>query len=144
MTNKVSIVYVGAKPEKKDTVAGTGLVFPRMAPVSVDSAIAHQLLRFKSVWLKEDEVKDFIKQQEDTAAALAEAEREAKEQERQEAEAASLLVEGFGDLGKMTSVQLATLAESESLPIDKKGAREKASDYALRVRNALQAKVRVD
>lgn len=142
MSVKVTVVYVGNKPEKKDTVTGSDLVFPRMTPVSIESDIAHQLLKFKSVWRKEDEVKDFIKQQEDKAAALAEAEREAKEKEKQEAEEASLLVEGFGDLGKMTSIQLATLAESESLPIEKKGAREKAGDYALRVRDALQAKAK--
>lgn len=140
MTNKVSIVYVGVKPEKKDTVAGTGLVFPRMAPVSVDSAIAHQLLRFKSVWLKEDEVKSHVKALEDKEREAKQAEQEKAEQEAIEAEEASLLVDGFGDLGKMTSVQLATLAESESLAIDKKGAREKLADYAVRVRDALKAK----
>lgn len=140
MAETIAIVYVGNKPVKKDTVCGTDLLFPRLEPIAVTTDIAPKFLRFKEVWVKEDQAKDFIKQQDNKAAELAEREREAQELAAQEAEAASMLVEGVGDLGKMTSVQLATLAESESLDIKKKGAQEKLPDYAIRVRDALKAK----
>ncbi|HFS0210875.1 TPA: hypothetical protein ACHYTZ_004442, partial [Yersinia enterocolitica] len=43
------------------------------------------------------------------------------------------------DIAKLTSVQLATLVESEDLDI-KQGAQEKVDDFRVRVREAIQAK----
>lgn len=141
MSNTVAIVYVGNKPVKKDTVCGTDLLFPRLEVIDVTTDLAPKFLRFKDVWVRESEVKKHAKAKDQEAAELERLEQEALEQEKAEAEAASMLVKDFGDLGKMTSVQLATLVESEGLDVEKKGAREKLPDYAIRVRDALNGKI---
>lgn len=139
MSNKIAIVYVGSQAEKKDTVCGTGLVFPRLQPIDVPNELAPKFLRFKDVWVPQDQAQSYVDNQAAKAKQAAELAAQAAELEAQAAEEASLVVDGFGDLGKMTSVQLATIAESEGLAIDKKGAREKLGDYAIRVRDALKA-----
>lgn len=137
---KIAIAYVGNKPSKKDTVTGSRLLFPRLVPVDVESAIAVQLLEYPTVWRRADELGSVLARAEALKQVeQAEAEQAAAEAARQ-AEAQSMLVESLNlDLGKMTSAALATLAEKHQLTIDPKGSRESADDYRVRVRDALRA-----
>lgn len=56
MPNKIAVVYIGPKEKKRDTITGSRLVFPRHKPVDVESAIAHQLLDFPTVFIRHDEL----------------------------------------------------------------------------------------
>ena len=140
--NKISIMYIGSKDKKRDTVTGSRLVFPRGIAVDVESAIALQLLEYPTVIIKADEAKDFAEKQAAEVEAqelqkLAEIERLAME-----AKANSFEVkvgDQVIDIGKYTSAQLLTLIESEELGIQK-GAQEKVDDLRARVREALKAK----
>lgn len=142
MAEKISITYIGGKKQKRDTVTGSRLIFPRLKPVDVDSDIAHQLLAFPSVWVESARADAALNQQasdEEAKAALA-----AAELARLQAEAAanSWVVTIGGedvDLAKLTSAQLATLVESEDLDLTK-GAQEKVDDFRARVREAIKAK----
>ncbi|OCQ43112.1 hypothetical protein A6767_01080 [Aeromonas veronii] len=139
MSDKIAVVYIGAKPIKKDTVTGSRLVFPRHVPVDIESHIAMQLLEFPSVWIRAEHLADELERQEQAAlAAAAELERQAEAAARL-AEEQSMVV-GGRDLSKLTSTQLATLVVGEDLDITPQGAQEKVGDYRLRVRDALKAK----
>lgn len=142
MAEKISITYIGGKKQKRDTVTGSRLIFPRLKSVDVDSDIAHQLLAFPSVWVESAQAEAALNQQasdEEAKAALA-----AAELARLQAEAVtnSWVVTIGGedvDLAKLTSAQLATLVESEDLDLTK-GAQEKVDDFRARVREAIKAK----
>ncbi|WP_421176572.1 hypothetical protein [Aeromonas jandaei] len=139
MSDKIAVVYIGAKPIKKDTVTGSRLVFPRHVPVDIESHIAMQLLEFPSVWIRAEHLADELERQEQVAlAAAAELERQAEAAARL-AEEQSMVV-GGRDLSKLTSTQLSTLVVGEDLDITPQGAQEKVGDYRLRVRDALKAK----
>ncbi|PWC10544.1 hypothetical protein [Brenneria corticis] len=142
MAEKISITYIGGKKQKRDTVTGSRLIFPRLKPVDVDSDIAHQLLAFPTVWVESASAEAALNQQasdEEAKAALA-----AEELARLQAEAAAnSWVVKIGDeevdLAKLTSAQLATLVESEDLDLTK-GAQEKVDEFRARVREAIKTK----
>lgn len=84
MTHKIAVVYIGPKPKKKDTVAGSRLVFPRHKPVLVEQDLAYQLLDFPSVWITEEELEDHLKLLDEKAQAMAH--QRAAQEAMQEAE----------------------------------------------------------
>ncbi|EHK5438633.1 TPA: hypothetical protein PKO72_002482 [Aeromonas hydrophila] len=139
MSDKIAIVYIGDKPMKKDTVTGSRLVFPRHTPVDVESHIAMQLLEYPTVWRKAEELAGVLAQQSELETAAAEAARQAEEEAARLAAEQSMLVDHLGlDLAKMTSAQLATVAEKYELHI-KQETGERVDDFRTRVRDALRA-----
>jgi len=139
VSDKIAIVYIGDKPMKKDTVTGSRLVFPRHTPVDVESHIAMQLLEYPTVWRKAEELEGVLAQQSELESAAAEAARQAEEEAARLAAEQSMLVDHLGlDLAKMTSAQLATVAEKYELHI-KQETGERVDDFRTRVRDALRA-----
>ncbi|GAA4493470.1 hypothetical protein [Pseudaeromonas paramecii] len=140
MAETIDIVYIGTKPVKKDTITGSRLQFPRMTPIPVPADIVPMLLDHPTVWRKAADMATVKQEQEAAAKQAAEeaARLEAEEAARREAE--NFLIEGIGDLGKMTSPQLATLCEAHELGI-KKEAQESVPDFKVRVRDAIKAKL---
>lgn len=142
MSNKIAVVYIGLKEKKRDTITGSRLVFPRHKPVEVESAIAHQLLDFPTVFIRHDELESILNLQQASEQEHAELAAQLIEQAKLEAAKNSFVLKIGGDdvdIAKLTSVQLATLVESEDLDI-KQGAQEKVDDFRVRVREAIQAK----
>ncbi|HEN3622740.1 TPA: hypothetical protein U5E31_002443 [Yersinia enterocolitica] len=142
MSNKIAVVYIGLKEKKRDTITGSRLVFPRHKPVEVESAIAHQLLDFPTVFIRHDELESTLNLQQASEQEHAELAAQLIEQAKLEAAKNSFVLKIGGDevdIAKLTSVQLATLVESEDLDI-KQGAQEKVDDFRVRVREAIQAK----
>ncbi|MBW5847683.1 hypothetical protein [Yersinia enterocolitica] len=142
MSNKIAVVYIGLKEKKRDTITGSRLVFPRHKPVEVESAIAHQLLDFPTVFIRHDELESTLNLQQASEQEHAELTAQLIEQAKLEAAKNSFVLKIGGDdvdIAKLTSVQLATLVESEDLDI-KQGAQEKVDDFRARVREAIQAK----
>ncbi|EPB8093354.1 hypothetical protein ACRSR8_003963 [Yersinia enterocolitica] len=142
MSNKIAVVYIGLKEKKRDTITGSRLVFPRNKPVEVESAIAHQLLDFPTVFIRHDELESTLNLQQASEQEHAELAAQLIEQAKLEAEKNSFVLKIGGDevdIAKLTSVQLATLVESEDLDI-KQGAQEKVDDFRVRVREAIQTK----
>ncbi len=142
MPNKIAVVYIGLKEKKRDTITGSRLVFPRHKPVDVESAIAHQLLDFPTVFIRHDELESTLNLQQASEQEHAELAAQLIEQAKLEAEKNSFVLKIGGDevdIAKLTSVQLATLVESEDLDI-KQGAQEKVDDFRVRVREAIQTK----
>ncbi|EPE4190558.1 hypothetical protein ACSILO_002855 [Yersinia enterocolitica] len=142
MPNKIAVVYIGLKEKKRDTITGSRLVFPRHKPVDVESAIAHQLLDFPTVFIRHDELESTLSLQQAAEQEHAELAAQLIEQAKLEAEKNSFVLKIGGDevdIAKLTSVQLATLVESEDLDI-KQGAQEKVDDFRVRVREAIQTK----
>ncbi|HHL2712672.1 TPA: hypothetical protein ACQ39K_004288 [Yersinia enterocolitica] len=142
MPNKIAVVYIGPKEKKRDTITGSRLVFPRHKPVEVESAIAHQLLDFPTVFIRHDELESTLNLQQAAEQEHAELAAQLIEQAKLEAAKNSFVLKIGGDevdIAKLTSVQLATLVESEDLDI-KQGAQEKVDDFRVRVREAIQAK----
>ncbi|WP_145543911.1 hypothetical protein [Yersinia frederiksenii] len=142
MPNKIAVVYIGPKEKKRDTITGSRLVFPRHKPVDVESAIAHQLLDFPTVFIRHDELESRLNLQQASEQEHAEPEALLIEQAKLEAMKNSFVLKIGSDevdIAKLTSVQLATLVESEDLNI-KQGAQEKVDDFRARVREAIQAK----
>lgn len=140
MAEPIDLIYVGDKPEKRDTVTLSDMIFPRLVPVPTPADLAHKLLRYPSVWRKAadlEKVKNELEQ---------DAKRKAEEEARLEAEAAAraaaedMTVEGFGDLNKLTSAKLKTLVEGEGLDVEQ-GPQERVDDFRVRVRDALKAKL---
>lgn len=140
MADKVSIVYIGNKPKKKDTVCGTRLIFTRNEPIPVDADLAVRFLDYPQVWVAEDELKGVIQRQE-FLAEKAEKDRIAKEEAEKQAELDAnmvVLVDGDEvDLGKYNTNQLTTFAEAHDLEIE--GQKKPLSDYKLKVRDAFRA-----
>ncbi|TQQ39376.1 hypothetical protein [Vibrio cholerae] len=141
MTHKIAVVYIGPKPKKKDTVAGSRLVFPRHKPVLVEQDLAYQLLDFPSVWITEEELEDHLKLRNEKAQAMAH--QRAVQEAMQEAEekAASMVVMLNGeelDLDKLNSAKLKTLIAANELDIAPKGAQEEVTEFRVRVRDYLR------
>ncbi|EIY4754777.1 hypothetical protein MM181_003373 [Vibrio cholerae] len=141
MTHKIAVVYIGPKPKKKDTVAGSRLVFPRHKPVLVEQDLAYQLLDFPSVWITEEELEDHLKLLDEKAQAMAH--QQAVQEAMQEAEekAASMVVMLNGeelDLDKLNSAKLKTLIAANELDIAPKGAQEEVTEFRVRVRDYLR------
>ncbi|EHP3506745.1 hypothetical protein QPB17_001641 [Vibrio cholerae] len=141
MTNKIAVVYIGPKPKKKDTVAGSRLVFPRHKPVLVEQDLAYQLLDFPSVWITEEELEDHLKLLDEKVQAMAH--QRAAQEAMQEAEekAASMVVMLNGeelDLDKLNSAKLKTLIAANELDIAPKGAQEEVTEFRVRVRDYLR------
>ncbi|QEO43032.1 hypothetical protein F0316_15730 [Vibrio cholerae] len=141
MTHKIAVVYIGPKPKKKDTVAGSRLVFPRHKPVLVEQDLAYQLLDFPSVWITEEELEDHLKLLDEKAQAIAH--QRAAQEAMQEAEekAASMVVMLNGeelDLDKLNSAKLKTLIAANELDIAPKGAQEELTEFRVRVRDYLR------
>lgn len=141
MTHKIAVVYIGRKPKKKDTVAGSRLVFPRHKPVLVEQDLAYQLLDFPSVWITEEELEDHLKLLDEKAQAMAH--QRAAQEAMQEAEekAASMVVMLNGeqlDLDKLNSAKLKTLIAANELDIAPKGAQEEVTEFRVRVRDYLR------
>ncbi|HDL7313810.1 TPA: hypothetical protein PXN27_000569 [Yersinia enterocolitica] len=142
MPNKIAVVYIGLKEKKRDTITGSRLVFPRHKPVDVESAIAHQLLDFPTVFIRYDELESTLNLQQASEQEHAELAAQLIAQAKLEAAKNSFVLKiggGDVDIAKLTSVQLATLVESEDLDI-KQGAQEKVDDFRARVREAIQTK----
>lgn len=142
MTQTIAVAYIGPKDKKRDTITGSRLVFPRLTPVDVESAIAHRLLDFPTVFVKADLLESVLKAQANASEDQAEADR--LEQVRLAALAAeNCLVVKIGndevDLAKLTAVQLATLVEAEELEL-KQEPQEKVGDFRVRVRDAINGK----
>ncbi|TXY44611.1 hypothetical protein [Vibrio mimicus] len=141
MTHKIAVVYIGPKPKKKDTVAGSRLVFPRHKPVLVEQDLAYQLLDFPSVWITEEELEDHLRLLDEKAQAMAH--QRAAQEAMQEAEekAASMVVMLNGeelDLDKLNSAKLKTLIAANELDIAPKGAQEEVTEFRVRVRDYLR------
>ncbi|MGM7842561.1 hypothetical protein ACS78Y_02810 [Yersinia enterocolitica] len=142
MPNKIAVVYIGPKEKKRDTITGSRLVFPRHKPVDVESAIAHQLLDFPTVFIRHDELESTLNLQQASEQEHAELAAQLIEQAKLEAVKNSFVLKIGGDevdIAKLTSVQLATLVESEDLDI-KQGAQERVDDFRAHVREAIQTK----
>ncbi|CRY60441.1 Uncharacterised protein [Yersinia kristensenii] len=142
MPNKIAVVYIGPKEKKRDTITGSRLVFPRHKPVDVESAIAHQLLDFPTVFIRHDELESTLNLQQASEQEHAELTAQLIEQAKLEAAKNSFVLKMGSyevDIAKLTSVQLATLVESEDLDI-KQAAQEKVDDFRVRVREAIQGK----
>ncbi|HDL7455100.1 TPA: hypothetical protein PXN90_000039 [Yersinia enterocolitica] len=142
MSNKIAVVYIGPKEKKRDTITGSRLVFPRHKPVDVESAIAHQLLDFPTVFIRHDELESTLNLQQASEQEHADLAAQLIAQAKLEAAKNSFVLKIGSDevdIAKLTSVQLATLVESEDLDI-KQGAQEKVDDFRVRVRAAIQTK----
>lgn len=139
MAETIDLVYIGDKPQKKDTAYGTYLIFPKGEAIPVPIELSPKFLRHKDVWVKAVDYADVKKQQEAAAKAKAKAAAQAEEERLAKLEAESLVLEPFGDLGKMNSGKLKAIVESEGLSIEIQ-AGEMVRDYAYRIRDALKAK----
>ena len=139
MAETIDLTYIGDKPEKKDTAYGTYLVFPKGQAIPVPVELSPKFLRHKDVWVKSSDYADVKKQQEADAKAKAEAAAKAEADRLAKLAAESLVLEPYGDLGKLNGGKLKALAESESLGIEIQSG-ETVREFAYRVRDALKAK----
>ena len=139
MAETIDLVYIGDKPEKKDTAYGTHLIFPKGEPIPVPAELSPKFLRHKDVWVKSSDYADVKKQQEADAKAKAEAAAKAEADRLAKLAAESLVLEPYGDLGKMNGGKLKALVESESLGVEIQVG-ELVREFAYRVRDALKAK----
>lgn len=141
MTHKIAVVYIGPKPKKKDTVAGSRLVFPRHKTVLVEQDLAYQLLDFPSVWITEEELEDHLKLLDEKAQAMAHQRAAQEVMQAAEQKAASMVVMLNGeelDLDKLNSAKLKTLIAANELDIAPKGAQEEVTEFRVRVRDYLR------
>ncbi|MEQ9721285.1 hypothetical protein ABQG65_08820 [Yersinia alsatica] len=142
MSDKIAVVYIGPKEKKRDTVTGSRLIFPRHEAVEVEGSIAHQLLDFPSVFIRYEELEGMLAREKAAELELAEYDAALVVQAELEALQHSFVLnmgETDVDIAKLTSIQLATLVESEELDL-KQNAQEKVDDFRLRVRDAIQQK----
>lgn len=139
--DKINLVYIGNKPFKKDTVTGSGLLFPQGKSVPTPADIAFRLLRHPTVWIRQDDMADWHEEQErlrELARLAAEEKARIDELERQKRD---MNCGVYGDIGRLTGTQLRTLVEGAELDIQPQGAQEKVDAFRLRVRDALRAKI---
>ncbi len=139
--SKTSIVYIGSKPKKKDTVTGSRLVFTRNKPVDVDSDIAERLLDYPKVWVLEEDAKEVIAKQKAKAEAMAkELEKQKNAQASANLERSMIVIVNDDqlDIGKYSSKQLDTLVEAEDLTITEK--KNPVPAYRTAIRDALREK----
>ncbi|EBY9279748.1 TPA: hypothetical protein N3G98_004471 [Salmonella enterica subsp. enterica serovar Denver] len=142
MTDKISVVYIGHKKQKRDTVTGSRIIFPRLEPVSVSSSVAYQLLNFPSVFVRESDLQATLDREQEAERIRQEEEEQQKLELVRQQEASSFVVTVNGektDISKFTSVQLITLCEAEELLL-KKEQGEKVENFRLRVRDALKSR----
>ncbi len=142
MSDKIAVVYIGPKEKKRDTVTGSRLIFPRHEPVEIDGAMAYQLLEYPTVFVRQEALKDVLAKQVEQAKARAEHEANLLELAARDAQENSFVLmvgDAEMDIAKLTSVQLATLIESEELDL-KQAAQEKVDDFRVRVRDAVKEK----
>lgn len=139
MAETIDLTYIGDKPEKKDTAYGTYLVFPKGQAIPVPVELSPKFLRHKDVWVKSSDYADVKKQQEADAKAKAEAAAKAEGDRLAKLAAESLVLDPYGDLGKLNGGKLKALVESESLGIEIQSG-ETVREFAYRVRDALKAK----
>lgn len=142
MNNKISVVYIGSKEKKKDTLTGSRLVFPRHTPVAVEQDIAYQLLEYSSVWIEEAQLADHLKRVDEQARALTRAAVLQEQIDQAAQSAASLVVEINGesmDLEKLNSAKLKTLIAAHEFDVAPKGAQEDVADFRLRVRDHVRS-----
>ncbi|MGL4467132.1 MAG: hypothetical protein ACRCUK_06480, partial [Plesiomonas shigelloides] len=98
-----------------------------------------QLLEYPTVWRRAEDLPAILQARKDAEdAAQRAAEQQAAEEAARRAEAD--MRAGDIDLGKMTSVQLRTLVESEDLGITQ-APQEKVDEFRRRVRDALRTKL---
>lgn len=141
MSDKISIVYIGPKPRKKDTITGSRLVFPQNKPVAVESDLAYQLLDFPTVWIQESELESHLKISAEHEAEQKRIQEAAELAAQEAAEQASMVVTLNGDeldLAKLNSAKLKTLIKASELDIADKSAQESVEDFRLRVRNHIR------
>jgi len=139
--SKVSIVYIGEKAKKKDTVTGSRLVFSRHKPIDVESDIAERLLDYPDVWVPEENLKGVIARQESIQKAKAEELQKQKEAQASADIEQNMMVivdEELLDIGKYSSKQLDTLVEAEDLTITEK--KKPVPPYRTAIRDALREK----
>jgi hypothetical protein len=140
MVDKITITYIGPKSEKKDTITGSRIVFPRYKPVDVESDKAYTLLGFPTVFIEHKDLEEHLGSVQ-AQGKLSQAEAERLAQLAAEEAAANDMTVTVGeeviDLSKLTSVKLKTLVESLDLDL-KQGAQEKVAEFALRVRDAIR------
>ncbi|MDF2185244.1 hypothetical protein O1O06_10715 [Grimontia hollisae] len=138
-----SIVYVGPKDVKRDTVTGSRLVFPRLKPMEVTDEQAARLLRFEQVFVPQTALKAFLEAEKAKEQAEAEAKAKANAEAKSRQEAMDMTVTILGelvDVSKMSGPKLATWVESiDGLEADPKGPQETMPDYRKRVRDAVRA-----
>ena len=139
MAETIDLVYIGDKPEKKDTAYGTYLIFPKGEPIPVPAELSPKFLRHKDVWVKSDDYASVKEAQEADAKAKAEAAAKVEADRLAKLAAESLVLEPYGDLGKMNGGKLKALVESESLGIEIQSG-ETVREFSYRVRDALKAK----
>lgn len=140
MADKVSIVYIGNKPKKKDTVCGTRLIFKRHEPIPVDADLAVRFLDYPQVWVAEDELKSVLEEQAEAAEKAELAKIARKEAEKQAELDANMIVIVDGDevdLGKYNSNQLTTFASAHDLEIE--GPKKPLPEFKKKVRDAFRA-----
>lgn len=139
MAETIDLVYIGDKPEKKDTAYGTHLIFPKGEPIPVPAELSPKFLRHKDVWVKSADYASVKEAQEADAKAKAEAAAKAEAERLAKLAAESLVLEPYGDLGKLNGGKLKALVESESLGIEIQSG-ELVREFAYRVRDALKSK----
>jgi hypothetical protein len=141
----VSIIYVGPKAVKRDTVSGYKpvMVFKRYEPTETPFSVAQSLLGFDCFVRADSDALKAAKEQEELEAKAAQEQAEAKvKAEAEEKNKADTVVHVDGedvDLCKYTSNQLATFAEAQDLEI-KQEPQEKVDEFRLRVRDTYRAK----
>lgn len=140
-----SIMYVGPKSIKTDTVTGfkPQLRFKRFDPTEVPYSVALQLLSFDCFTEASQESLEAAKQAEELEAQRQQEEKEAAERKaKEEADKVDTVVNVEGedvDLGKYTSAQLATFSEAHDLDVNQTSG-EKVDEFRLRIRDAFRAK----
>lgn len=139
MAETINLVYIGSKPVKKDTTYGTHISFPPGVAIPVPLEVAYKFLSHPDVWVKESDYSEVKETQEEKIKAERLAAEKAEEERLIALKSASLVIDGFGDLGKLSSTKLKTIVESESLGIEINPG-ELVRDYAVRVRDALKEK----
>lgn len=140
-----SIMYVGPKAVKEDTVSGfyPKIKFKRNEPTEVPLVVASTLLSFDCfVKVTEESVEDAKLAEQREAEAQKKAEEEAELLKQQELDAADTTVTVDGaeiDLGKLTFGSLDAFIEANGLDI-RRGDGEPKEALCLRVRDAYRAK----
>ena len=139
--DKITVVYIGPKPFKKDTLTGSRLMFPKGQPVATPSDVAWRLLAHPAVWIRAEDYPDWQSNRAEYEARLQEDE-DARQRLEAEAQLKMDMTCGeYGDIGRLTAAQLRTLVEGAELVLDPQGAQEKVDAFRLRVRDALRARL---
>ncbi len=141
---QIALIYIGKKPFKKDTVTGSGTIFPQGKPVPVSADIAYRLLKHPTVWINAAFQQEYQERLQREAEEQQRIQDELDAREQLEKQKRDMTCGEYGDLGKMTGAQLKTLVEGAELEIAPMAAQEKVDEFRLRVRDALRAKIAVE